>query len=387
MNKKDIAHIRRQFKLDHEALQIFDILNVYIMKESSEVYYYESQPFALLDRDQQELYMDNFRKLLTGELDRKLFDLKFQHEADDHTQQTLLQGLRADHSEDWNDQMLRIVGKMLMDRQYEQDRVVTFVRGEYFKSMKGRNKEAEQSEWDEVYKHPFIICSVNKTEQPQKALMFDYVEKRFNCNIAVDPIIKMTSPEAGFFFPTVTDHSANVNHVLYSAGKNNEPDAHFIEQVLHAERTVTAQEEKVIFEEIVKEVVGDQLEASTLAQVYEEINQMIEDNEDEDAPKLDYKDVERVLKVSGVEDVSTDKVEQAFQHVIDDKSYEFKASSIMPKYATKSIKINTKVAQIAISPQDLKYVKQVNYRGKHCILIEVDEEAMIGEFTIGTETL
>src|SRR5690606_25882126 len=101
-----------------------------------------------------------------------------------------------------------------------------------------------------------------------------------------------------------------------------------------------------------------------------------------ETPKLDYKDVERVLKMSGVEDVNSDKVEMAFKTVIDDEKYELKASSIVPKYTSKSIKISTKVANISISPKDLRYVKQVNFNGKHCLLIEVDEETEIEGFTL-----
>jgi hypothetical protein len=122
--------------------------------------------------------------------------------------------------------------------------------------------------------------------------------------------------------------------------------------------------------------------------VYEEIHQVIETNEDkEEPPKLDYKDVERVLTVSGIENVTTDKVERAFQTIVDDRNYEMKASSVMPKFTSKSIKIDTKVASISVSPQDLKYVRQVNYQGKRCILIEIDEDAVIEGFTLSTETL
>lgn len=66
MNKKDIAQIRKQFKLNNDLLKISDIFNVYIMKESSEIYHYESQPFEMLDQDQQELFMDNFKNCLAA---------------------------------------------------------------------------------------------------------------------------------------------------------------------------------------------------------------------------------------------------------------------------------------------------------------------------------
>ncbi|MEW9698667.1 DUF4317 domain-containing protein [Paenibacillus sp. SI8] len=387
MIKKELAHIRKQLKLDHDMLEIFNILNVYIMKESNEIYHCERQSFALVDREKQELYMANFKKLLTGELDQKMFELKFQEDAETPSQVLLHQGLVTGNPEEWQDLMLLMVEKMLADTKYERDTVVTFVHGQYFKPTKIRNEEAEVSEKDEMFANPFILCSVNSTEQQRKTLMFDYVEREFKYNVFVDPIIKLNSPEQGFFYPSVTDNYSDMNRILYCTGKANEPNLQFIEQVLNAEKTVTAQEERAIFEEIVKEVAGDQLDASTIAQVYEEIHRVIETNEEEEPPKLDYKDVERMLTVSGVENVTMEKVERAFQTVVDNKNYELKASSVIPKFNSKSIKIDTKIATISVSPQDLKYVKQVNYQGKRCILIEVDEDAVIEGFTLSTETL
>lgn len=382
MNKKDVATIRNQFKLGNDLMDISDIFNVYIMKDSSDIYHQESRPFAMLDQDQQELFLSNFKKVLTGQMDVKLFEIKFKREAENHTQPILHGGLQAGDVEDWKAQMLLMVEKMLKDVTYEMDIVVTFIRGEYYKPMKKRNEEAEISERDEVYKHAFILCSINKTEQPKKALLFDYIEKEFKYNVVVDPIINLQSPVGGFLFPCFTENYSDVNHILYSAGKPNELDPYFIDEVLNGEAVLTAQEDKFIFEEIVKDVAGDRLDTETLSNVYDEINKVLDENEERDTPKLDYKDVERVLKVSGVADVNTEKVEMAFQKVIDDEKYEIKASSIVPKYNSKSIKINTKVANISISPQDLRYVKQVNYNGKRCILIEVDEDTVIEGFTM-----
>ncbi|MCL6605299.1 MAG: DUF4317 domain-containing protein [Paenibacillus sp.] len=387
MNKKEVAHIRKQFKLDHDMLKIFDILNVYIMKESSEIYHYECMPFELVDREKQELYIGNFKKLLTGELDQKMFELKFHEEAEEPTKVLLHQGMVTGDSEVWQDLMLLLVDRMIKDTKLERDTVVTFVRGQYFRPTKSRNDEAEESEKNEMFGHPFILCSVNTTEPQRKSLLFDYAEREFKYNIIVDPIIKLSTPEQGFFYPSVTDNASDINRVLYCSGKANEPNHHFIDHVLNAEKTVTAKEERVIFEEIVKEVAGDQFDVLTLAHVYEEIHQVIESNEEEEAPKLDFRDIERVLTVSGVENLTAEKVERAFETIVDDRNYELKASSVIPKFTTKSIKIETKVATIAVSPQDLRYVKQVNYQGKRCIMIEIDEDVVIEGFTLNTEIL
>ncbi|MGS2779818.1 DUF4317 domain-containing protein [Robertmurraya sp. GLU-23] len=382
MNKKDVANIRKQFKINNDLLKISDIYNVYIMKDSSDIYHHQSQPFAMLDQDQQELFMGNFKKLLAGQMDEKLFELKFQRNAENSSQLILHQGLLSSDVEDWKEQMLKIVGKMLSNRQYEMDIVVTFIRAEYLKPTKRRNEEAEESERDRVYSHPFILCSINNTQEPKKELLFDYVEREFKYHFVVDPIINLNTPIAGFLFPAFSDHSADVNHILYSAGKVHEPDYSFIEDVLNGEEIMTAQDDKIVFEEIIKDVTGDQLNTSTLANVYEEINRMIVENEEEEQPKLDTKDVERVLTMSGIEDINTEKVEAAFQKIIDDDKYEIKASNILPKFSSKSIKISTKIANISISPQDLRYVKQVHLAGKRYLMIEVEEDTVIEGFTM-----
>ncbi|MBP1968244.1 hypothetical protein J2Z83_000336 [Virgibacillus natechei] len=388
MDKNDIANIRKQFKVDNDLLKIHEIFNVYIMKESSDIYHHQSSPFEMLETEQQELFMDNFKKVLSGQLDEKLFELKFQRDVDNSSQLILHQGLLSNDTEEWKGDMLQLVEKMIKDKQYEMDIVVTFIRGEYMRPMKNRSDEAEESERDTVYSHPFILCSMNKTQDPKKELLFDYVEKEFKYNIVVDPIINLKAPISGFLFPSITDNAQDANHVLYSTGKKNELNYHFVEEVLNAEEIMTAAQDKLVFEEIVKNVAGDQnINTSTLSNVYEEINRVGEENEEEDIPKLDYKDVENVLTSSGIEDVNTEKVESAFKTVIDDEKYEFKATNIVPKYNSKSIKIETKIANISISPQDLRHVRQVHFNGKRFLMMEVEENTVIEGFEMIPEAL
>src|SRR5690606_35535998 len=125
MNTKDLAHYRRTLKPDTELNKMLDILHVYVMKESSEIYHQECHPFAMLEREQQELFLANFKKMLSGGFDEKLFELKFQPDVEDPTQLILHNGLLASDTGQWQDQMLQITGKMLQDTQYEQDMVIT----------------------------------------------------------------------------------------------------------------------------------------------------------------------------------------------------------------------------------------------------------------------
>lgn len=82
MNQKDIAAIRKQFKLNTDLLTINDIYKVYIRQETSEIYHEENQSFSLLDIEQQELFLANFKKVLGGKLGVKLFEVRFQSQAE-----------------------------------------------------------------------------------------------------------------------------------------------------------------------------------------------------------------------------------------------------------------------------------------------------------------
>ncbi|MFN3366732.1 MAG: DUF4317 domain-containing protein [Exiguobacterium mexicanum] len=395
MNQKDIAAIRKHFKLNAEAVKIADIYNIYIRQDSNEIFHEELRSFPFVEQEHQELFLANFKKVLGGKIDEKLFEVKFQHpEAGqtDHTQTLLYEALRTDDIEEWAGMMQRVALKMVQDAPFEKDMVVTFIRFKYNKPTRRNSEETEIDMRDEVWTSRFILCSINQTELPKQSLVFDYIEREFKSNIFINPVIKLDAPVGGFLFPCFTDNAADVNHILYAAQKAHQPDFGFIENVLNGTEIVTAVEEKAMFEEVVKTVIGEEVNVGTLATVYDEINQMIlaeaeREDEEESVPMIDARTVEIVLKASGVEDVTTEKVEQAFQQVVDDRQYEMKASSVVPKYTSKSIKINTKVANISISPQDLKYVRQVNVKGKRCLLIELEEDTEIEGFKLISEEL
>jgi hypothetical protein len=384
LNKKDIANIRTQFKLNNYRMNIREIFNVYVQKESNEIYHYVSQPFQLLEQETQELFLANFKKVLTGQLDVKLFELKFKRDVEEGTQRILFEGIHA-NSSNWQEKMLQIVEKMFANKMYEFDTVVTFIRGEYRKPSKKRNPDSEEGGDDEVFSSHFILCSLNKIDQPKKALLFDYIEKEFKPSTLVDPIINLQAPLSGFLFPAFNDNAADVNHLLYSAGKANEPSWSFIDEVLDCEEIITAAEDKDCFEQILVNVIGDEVDSRTISSVYEEIDKLIQESEEDkesEPPMLDFKDVSRILEVSGVENVDTAKVEHAFKEVVSDETHEFKASNVVPK----NIKIKTNVASVSMSSKDLSKIRYITYEGKRCLLVEIDEDVVVEGFKLESET-
>lgn len=385
MNKNDIANIRKEFKLDNELLEIREIFNVYVQKESGDIYHHVSQPFEILDLETQDLFLVNFKKVLSGQLDSRLFELKFKRDVEHGTQSILYEGLHSDDTDEWQEYMLELVEKMFAQTVYDFDTVVTFIRGEYRKPVKKRNADSGEGGTDNMYANQFILCSLNKTTQPKSSLVFDYIAKEFKSTVDVDPIINLTTPLTGFLFPAFNDNAQDVNHLLYRAGKPNQPDPDFIENVLNCEEITTAAEDKDIFQLIVSKVAGDKVDSSVITNIYEQIDSVIQENEEEDnndEPRgLDYQDVEQILTSSGIEDVDENQVKEAFKTVISDEQHEFKPDNLIPK----TFKINTEVASLALSPQHLKNMKYIMFNGKRCLLIEVDEDIVLEGFQLETD--
>src|SRR5690625_8043359 len=118
MNKNDIAMIRRQFKPDNEYMEIGNIFNVYVQKETGDIFHHEIQPFSLLDKESQDLFYTNCKKVLTGQVNAKLFTLKFLHDVEDSTQTILYDGLESSDRDKWQANMLQIVDRMIAHKVY-----------------------------------------------------------------------------------------------------------------------------------------------------------------------------------------------------------------------------------------------------------------------------
>src|SRR5699024_6304085 len=336
MNKKEISHFRRQFKPDNEYLTINHLFNVYVQKETGEIFHHESTPFEMLEIDNHDLFLNKFKKVLSCTVDAKLFTLKFKRESamDNAAQHTLYQSIQANNQTDKERLMLEMVEKIFSTKVYDFDTVVTFVQGEYRKPVKKRDPNSDEGGNDHIYDNKFILCSLNKTDQPETSYTFDYIEKEFKSAHHVDPVINLTKPLTGFLFPAMHDGASDVNHILYSAGKANEPDETFIDEVLECEEMMTAAESKDSFELVVNKLAGDQVDADTLSNIYEETDQIIQDSKDEEEPNvpdLDYHDVEHILTSSCVENIDTETVKDTLQTIFDDDQYSFKTESLLPK--------------------------------------------------------
>lgn len=386
MNKKEIANIRKELKTDSFKLRIKDIFTVYVKKESDEIFHQQYSLFSMLELEQQELFLQNFKKVLSGNIDEKLFELKFERDNKVSRQDNLIESIHC-KPDRWQELMVNLVENNFNDeRQYEEDMVFTFIRAEYFIAANKKGKDSEEEE--KAVKEHFIFCSMNKTTQPKKALLFDYIKKEFKSNLVLDAMINLTSPIQGFMFPTIQQGAnVDVNHVLYSTGKKNLPDLYFIKNVLNCDTDiVTTDTEVAYFNQVLINLLGGKTNPKVISNVYHKIDRIVESEreaeEDNEPVMLDHKDINNILIASGVEVGDPQLVRRALKEVVDDEKYEFKAESLMKN---KKLTIETDPVKLSVDAQNLEKVRQVHHEGKLCLLIEIDKNVEVNGLTIETE--
>ncbi|MDR3540286.1 MAG: DUF4317 domain-containing protein [Desulfosporosinus sp.] len=385
MNKEDISSIRRELKPNNSKLKVQEICSYYIKQESKDILCSEELYFDMMDEERKELYLKNFKKVLSGKIDSKIFELEFKDNkvGENNTQQHMLHTL---NTQNFREATLTIVNKILEETcaTYEQDFMISFVRGETYKSARKKNSELEDD--TEAYTLAFFIGSICPIIIPKKSLNFDFEEKEFKASVPMNVIINTEAPIEGFMFPSFSEDAAETNKIVYYTKKENKPNPLFVENILDCEFKTTAKDDKERFLEVVRDIVGTEIEPEVVSSIYEELGRRLDvEAESGEVSLIGLKEMERILENSGIN--TADKLRTSFLGVMGAENYEFKASSVTPNYATKSIKIDTKTAAISIGPQDLKNVKQVTKDGIRYLMIRIDDTATLEGFDLITEKI
>lgn len=387
MDKKDIAGIRKEFKVESTALQVDDIYSVYLKSDNQEVVHSEYKHFQQVETELQEMYLENFKKVLTGPIDTKVFELDFNSPGENEAQSLLSNAVNGD-KDDFIKSCEELLVKIKESFMYDKDVFVSFMRAKHFKGAKRRTQKMVENEIaldDAVIPFRFIICSISKIEQEKKVLKFDFINRELTTNSSVDTVINTKAPLDGFMYPSLTDNMVDVNKIIYYGSKPKELNIVLIENVLGCILKGTAESEKDMFTGVLKTVIGESVSPEVMQKVYAQLNDKIAEYEEsegtEEVPVIGAKELKNILESSGTELRSSD-VASAFGEMAGDDKYQFKIENIVPK----SIKIQNSGASLVIAPKDLDNIKQIrDENGNKCLLIKLDEDVLIEGFTLKTE--
>lgn len=379
MNKKDLSAIRKHFKIESERLNMGDIYNIYCNGNKKEVLYAKKEPFPILDEDVQEMYLKNFKKIITGAIDSKIFELDFNEDTRVSYQTHLLDLLN--NRLDTND-VNALVSRLLEEYNYDTDVLISLVNCKIIMPIK--NKKNDEIDEENDYSYEFVICCVNKVQFNTPNLTLDMAEKEIKLDSNLSALA-IKNPIEGFVYPVFNEGYVDVNKVLYNTSKANSLNPSFIKNVIGCVEKLTSEQEKEIFNNVLTSALGSKVPADTLYEVYEGLMTINADEDNEVSETICIKDLDRVLRAKGINELDTLKATLKNSD-IDAEDFDFKVDNIVPQ-KSKAIKIKNNNVEISLSAKELDKIKQVENRGRKCLIIELDDDIDIEGFKLETEKL
>ena len=184
-------------------------------------------------------------------------------------------------------------------------------------------------------------------------------------------------------FPAIGDFGSDVNKLLYYTAKANVRNEELLENVLNCRYDLTAKEERERFEEILRIVTGGKIKPEVLKAINAAIGEKLEAESDGgETVVLSAGQIRSIFEESGLSDLGG--FDEAYEQTAE-RGYTFNAANLVG--GIRSVHINTGVSDIDVSLEDLVSVRQViNTRGRKCLEIELDDDAVINGIALETET-
>ena len=371
MNKKEIAEIKKQFT--QERCAITRICGCYVDGEKNKKTELK-EAFLSLPEEEMFKYFAIFRKALSGTVGKNLLTMEFPLASEEAggTQDFLMQ-LRASSLKDEN--LLEEFYDKIIENYYSvENYLILLIHAVY--DIPGKSSDGEEmfDASDEVYDH--ILCCICPVTLSKPGLSYDEESNAFHTRIC-DRVVNM--PDIGFLFPAFHDRSTDVHSLLYYAAKPEELRMEFVEPVLGCNLPLSAGDQKVTFQTIVEETLGDACDYEVVKNIHEKLNEMIEEKKDEPDPVvLDRAEVKRLLEYSGVEEEKLSSFEEKYEEAAGTDTC-FVASNVAN---TRQFEIKTPDVVVKVSPDRMDLVETKVINGRKCLVISLDNSVEVNGITV-----
>lgn len=253
MNKKDILEIKRRFKKD--ACTFTRMCGCYVDADRNKVVTF-GETFLNLEDEEFHKYLEIAKKVLSGTIGNNLLELEFPAEEEEAGgRQQFLMGLRSSCLK--SDELVDAFFDHVIDSYDYVGNYLILVFHDAYDVMTKTSDNNKLDESEEVYE--YLLCAICPVTLTKPGLGYRADENRIGPRIR-DWVVGV--PDTGFVFPAFTDRSTDIHSVMFYTRDTKTPHAEFMENGLGCYGKMTATEKKLTFQDIVKDVIGEDDEES-----------------------------------------------------------------------------------------------------------------------------
>ena len=310
MNKKDVLELKRRLK--KEYCTFTRMCGCYVDIDGTKITKIE-ETFLNLEDEEFYKYLDIAKKVLSGSIGNNLLELKFpaEEEAAGGRQQILM-GLRESKLK--NDDLMDTFYDMIIDSYDYVGNYLILIFHDAYDVMTKTSDNDKLDESEEVYE--YLLCAICPVNLTKPGLGYREDENRIGPRIR-DWVVG--APDTGFVFPAFTDRSTDIHSVMFYTRDTKTPHAEFMESGLGCGAKFTATEKKLTFQNIVKDVIGEDDEESDamFLDIQGNLSGLIEvpaeDEEEKEPSPLTLTDIASVLSDSGLSEEQTAVIEKTYE--------------------------------------------------------------------------
>lgn len=371
MNKREVQEIKKQFTPENCA--ITRIAGCYVDGEK-EKKMEDEQAFLSLPEEEMFKYFDIFRKTLSGNIGKTLLNMQYAVDVErngdpEGYEHELLMGLRES----------RLKDPALLDEFYEQvmtsyvypgNYYIILIHGTYDIPGKSTDGKTMEDASDEVY--DFILCSICPVKLSQAGLSYNSKEEKMQERMRDWVVDK---PDKGFLFPAFNDRSTDVHEILYYTKKSSDIQEEFVNSVLGSKMTVSADEQKEMFNGIVENVLGENADCETVKDIHQNIyNAIIEHGVDPEPYKIGKDDMRKIFEDSNVLHAQMANFDRIYDEYAGEKTEFMTANIVNPK----KLKVEFAEGKMELNADFTDYLDVQVVDGQKCVVIPISNMKING---------
>ncbi len=364
MNKKETSEIKKNFS-DKSGFFIMErILTAFVDAEKN-VRYHNTASCLTMPVEEHDVYDETLKKVLNTNVGKAFVEYEFPNEAYDEgkPQYILYNLLKTELKDDiaCEDFLNHIANNIA----YEGPFAVITAYCCYTIRKKDKNDEFADEEQDELYRYLLTaICPVNTSSD---GFVFDSFNNEITKKLNTELIISK-APSDGFLYPVFSNRSTDVNHVMYYSKSANKPNISVVENVLGCTFVMSAENEKTSFQNILKNVVGDDLDYMLIKTVNDKIQEVVEENKDEtDKAVIDNGVLKDILTDIGLPEERVQMIEPVYEKICG--SAPLTAANLVE---TKTVFTSPGIT-VNIKPSAADKIRTSVVEGRRCLLIDIDD--------------
>lgn len=224
----------------------------------------------------------------------------------------------------------------------------------------------------------YILCAVCPIKNSKPSLGYSLNESKFK-NIVRDTVI--TSPDIGFMFPAFESNGANIYEVLFYTRDVSLSHEAFIDALFKSDIPRPAAEQVESIAEILNGTVSEECSLELVQSIQAQLIELTADhktNKEEDPLMLSAKDMNALLRFSGVNEVAIDTFSEKFEE-------DFGPTAAIPPENIMNIKkfeVKTPDVTVKVSPECSELIQTRVIDGTKYLLIRAEGDVEVNGIRI-----